>query len=398
MMESYGVKVKKIFLILLEMAKAKVVGATLALSKISPARMVLSMVFLVFFSLPGCARTEVGQEKNKAAETVSSAQSHVQPPETAETAETEIPPALSLETAETETPPEIPLRIGSLKGPTSMGLLVLEAQADSRYEFQMVTAADELLALMVKKDLDIALVPANLAAVLYQRTDGGVRVIDVNTLGVLYMVSADTQIRSPADLARKTIYLTGKGTVPDYVLRYILEQNGLKATDYDLEYKSEPAEVAALLKADPQSIGLLPQPFVTVACAQNDTLSVVLDMNKEWEKVQPDSSLLTGVTIVRGEVLEQREEQVRLFLEEHEASIQEINRDPEKGAVLVTAAGILGDAALAKEAIPKCNLAYLDGEAMEQALRGYLQVLYDQNPEAVGGKLPEEEFYYKKPS
>lgn len=292
------------------------------------------------------------------------------------------------------------IRVGALKGPTSMGLLFLQEQVQNEestnlYEVNMTTAVDELLPLMVKGELDIALLPANVAGVLYQKTKGGIAVIDINTLGVLYMVSG-SDINGIEDLKGKTIYLTGKGTTPDYVLHYILKENGISDSDITLEYKSEATEVAALLAEKPDAIGLLPQPFVTAACMQNEALKVVIDMNEEWKRLQGEegSSLVTGVTIVRKEFLEEKEAEVVSFLRQHQESIQAINEDPVKGAELAVIAGIVAKAPIAEAAIPKCNLTYLDGEEMKQALSGYLKILYEQNPEAIGGTLPGNDFYY----
>ena len=293
------------------------------------------------------------------------------------------------------------VRVGSLKGPTSMGLLFLMEKAENgetqnNYAFQMAASADELLPLMVKDELDIALVPANVASVLYQRTEGNVCVIDINTLGVLYVVSGDDSVESIADLKGRTIYLTGKGTTPDYALQYLLNANQMTTQDCVLEYKSEAAEVAAVLAENPDAIGLLPQPFVTSACAQNPELDIVLDLNAEWDKVQGEdgSSLVTGVTVVRKEFLEEQEEAVHSFLEEHSQSAAQINEDVETGASFAVSQGIVAEEAIAQKAIPRCNITCITGEAMKQALSGYLEVLYGQSPESVGGALPGEDFYY----
>lgn len=297
---------------------------------------------------------------------------------------------------------KITVKVGALKGATTLGLLPLQDKAanggaNENYEFSMMTAADELLPLMIKGELDIALLPSNVASVLYQKTNGGVTVIDINTLGVLYMVSGDSSVSSVADLAGKTIYLTGKGTTPDYVLHYILNGNGIDADqDCTLEYRSEATEVAALLAENPDAIGLLPQPFVTAACAQNDALSVIMDMNAEWEKLQGEngSRLVTGVTVVRSEFLQEHENAVAAFMEEHKASAESMNTDVENGAKLAVASEIIAKEPIALKAIPKCNITYIDGNEMKQALSGYLQVLYEQNPESVGGALPQDDFYY----
>lgn len=296
---------------------------------------------------------------------------------------------------------QISVRIGSLKGPTSMGLVHLmdESEAgntENQYEFTMVTAADELLGKVVSGDLDIALVPANVASVLYNKTQGGISVIDINTLGVLDIVASDTSITSIADLKGRTVYMTGKGTSPDYVFRYLLSANGMTENDVTIEFKSEPTEVAAVLKEQPDAIGLLPQPFVTAACAQNEKLSIVLDLTKEWQAVQGEggSRLVTGVTIARNEFLENHPDAITLFLQEHAASAEYTETNPDETAELIAAKGIIEKAPVAKKALPYCNITCLTGEEMKTALSGYLQVLFDQNPSSVGGKLPEDGFYF----
>ena len=293
------------------------------------------------------------------------------------------------------------IRVGALKGPTTIGLLHLMDEAEkgntqNSYTFTMATAADELTAQVVKGDLDIALVPANVASVLYHKTQGGVEVIDINTLGVLYMVSGEDGLTNFTDLKGKTIYLTGKGTTPDYVLQYLLTANGMSVDDVTLEYKSEATEVASVLAEDPTAIGLLPQPFVTAACMQNDAMKVIFDLNEEWNKIQgvSGSSMVTGVTVVRKEFLEEHEDAVKSFMEEHKASAEAINADPTTGAALAVEAQIVAKEPIAKQAIPGCNITYIDKAEMKQALSGYLDVLFHQDSQSIGGGLPESDFYY----
>lgn len=293
------------------------------------------------------------------------------------------------------------IRIGALKGPTTIGLLHLmeEAEAgrtENKYDIKMAVGADELTPLIVKGELDMALVPANVAAMLYAKTEGGISVLDINTLGVLYMVSGNSEIKSFADLKGRTVYLTGKGTTPDYVLQYLLTANGIGMEEVTLEYRSEATEVAALLSENPEGIGLLPQPFVTAARAQNDALSVCLSLTEEWEKVQGEegSSLVTGVTIVRKEFLQENEAAVKLFLQDHAESTAYTESNLKETAALCVEAEIIAKEAIAEKAIPACNITCLTGEEMKQALSGYLTVLYQMNPKAVGGSLPGDDFYY----
>ncbi len=298
---------------------------------------------------------------------------------------------------------DITLRVGSLKGPTSMGLVFLMEMAEGgkteqTYDFTMVTSADELLPKVIGGDLDIALVPANVASVLYGRTEGQVAVIDINTLGVLYGVTADNSIQSIGDLAGKTVYMTGKGTTPDYVFQYLLEANGIQ-DQVALEFKSEPGEVAALLANQPEAIGILPQPFVTVACAQNEALGIALDLTAEWDKAQEEkgSQMVTGVTLVRKEFLEKHPDAVSLFLKDHEKSAAYTKEQPDQAAELIVKAGIIEKAPVAKKALPYCNITCITGQEMKAALSGYLQVLFDRDPKSVGGKMPEDDFYFIEP-
>jgi NitT/TauT family transport system substrate-binding protein len=318
-------------------------------------------------------------------------------------AETEaVSEEVSAEPAETARD-AVTIRVGSLKGPTSMGILFLMDKAErgettDNYEFTMAAAADELLPLMIKGDLDIALVPANVAAVLYSKTEGAVEVIDINTLGVLYVVTGSDEVTSIEDLKGKTIYLTGKGTTPEASLRYVLSANGFTESDYTLEFKSEATEVAAVLAEDPGVIGLLPQPFVTSAIMQNDALNVALDLNEEWKKVTPETpdGMVTGVTVVRKAFLEENTEAVDEFLQEHAESVSEINDDPATGATLAVNAGIVAKEAIAQKAIPECNISCILDVDMKANLAQYLGVLADFDSSLVGGSVPGDDFYYTK--
>ena len=228
---------------------------------------------------------------------------------------------------------------------------------------------------------------------LYNKTGGGISVIDINTLGVLYMVSGDEGIKTLEDLESRTVYTTGAGTTPEYVLRYLLNEKGI-GDNVNIEFKSEAAEVAALLADDPTAVGMLPQPFVTAALSQNEGLSVVLDMTEEWEKLGNGSKLVTGVTVVRNDFLKEHPEAVEAFIKDHAADAAFVNSDVETAAEYVAEAGIIEKAPVAAKAIPYCNIVSISGQEMKTALAGYLQVLYDQDPSSVGGSLPGDDFYY----
>lgn len=293
------------------------------------------------------------------------------------------------------------IRVGALKGPTSMGLVELMDRAEkgetsNTYEFTMAGAADELVGKIASGDLDIALVPANVASVLYAKTQQNVAVVDINTLGVLYVVTSDDSVDTVADLKGKTVYMTGKGTTPEYVVNYLLLENGLGEGDVDLQFKSEATEVASILKEDPAAVGILPQPFATAACIQNEALKQTVDLTEEWDRLNEESGsmLVTGVTLVRSDFLRENGPAVDLFIEDHSQSAVFANENVEEAAALVAEAGIVEKAPIAQKALPQCNIVCITGQEMKDALSGYLGVLYEQDAKSVGGSLPGEDFYY----
>lgn len=288
------------------------------------------------------------------------------------------------------------VRVASLKGPTTLGLVNLmkksdEGEASGKYEFTMKTQPDEILAMMVSGDVDIALVPANVASVLYNKTEGGISLVDINTLGVLYCVTGDESIKSIADFAGKTVITTGQGATPEYAINYLLDKNGI--TDCTLEFKSEATEIAAVLMEDPTKIAVLPQPFATVAKLQNESLKTAFSLTDEWEKISDDSQLITGVTIVRNDFLSGHEKEVENFLSEHVESADKATSDIQGTAELTAEYGIIEKAKVAELAIPECYIVCIKGEDAKNALSGYLETLFDANPKSVGGALPEESFY-----
>lgn len=309
--------------------------------------------------------------------------------------------AAASEEEETAAPLSVtePLRIAGLKGPTTMGLVNLLSMeqagtAAMDYDLQLYGAADEIVPLLIKGELDMAAIPANLAATLYQKTSGGIQAVAVNTLGVLYVVEQGDTVHSMADLKGRTILSTGKGTTPEYVLRYLLTANGLDPDkDVDIQYYSEATEVTAQMAATQDAIAVLPQPYVTAAGLKDDTLRVALDLTAEWDKVA-DTQLITGVTVVRKAYAEEHPDVVAAFLADYAQSVNAANTDLEGTAALCGEQGVVAKAAIAKKALPNCNIVCLTGEELKADVSGYLQVLYDADPAAVGGTLPGEDFYW----
>ena len=297
---------------------------------------------------------------------------------------------------------EGPVRIAGLKGPTTMGLVNLldmeqQGTAALDYDLQLYGTADEIVPGLIKGELDMAAIPANLAAALYQKTKGGIQVMAVNTLGVLYVVEKGDTVHSMADLAGRIILSTGKGTTPEYLLRYLLEKNGLDPDkDVKIQYCSEATEVTAqMAAAQKDAIAVLPQPYVTAVGMKDPSLRVALDLTAEWDKVS-DSQLVTGVTVVRTQYAQEHPDVVEAFLQEYAQSVRTANTDLDRTAALCEQQGVVAKAAIAKKALPACNIVCRTGDEMQKDVSAYLSVLCAADPAAVGGKLPDEGFYWKK--
>ena len=266
----------------------------------------------------------------------------------------------------------------------------------TRYRsLSMAGSADELTPKMLQGELDILAVPVNLGSVLYNNSDGAVQLLAVNTLGVIYLVEKGGQtVTDWNSLKGQTIYATGKGSTPEYALNYLLEENGLDpAADVTIEWKSEPSEIVAQMAAEDHVIAMLPQPFVTVAQSKFDDLTIRLDLTKEWDALDNGSQLNTAGLVVRTEFAKEHPEAVAAFLKEYAASTQYVNENVSEAAQLVAQYDIV-EAAVAEKAIPYCNIVCITGEEMKSSVQGYFQVLFDQNPQSVGGALPGDDFYY----
>ncbi|MBR6029478.1 MAG: ABC transporter substrate-binding protein [Clostridia bacterium] len=300
------------------------------------------------------------------------------------------------------------LRVTAMKGPTGMGMVQLMRAceeggelAGQNWQIDIKSAIDEVTPLLVRGEVDIAAIPANLASVLWNNTQGEIQVLAVNTLGVLYIVENGETVQTAEDLRGRTIYASGQGATPEYALNYILKGKGLEpGQDVTIEWKSEHAECLAALLADEDGIALLPQPFVTTAQMQNETVRVALDLNVLWDELQSGaenpSALLTGVLVVRKAYAEANPETVAAFMDAYAASVAFAQTDIDAAAELIAAYEIVPKAAIARKALPACNIVCIEGEEMKAKLSGYLAVLFEANPKSVGGQLPDEAFYYMR--
>ena len=294
----------------------------------------------------------------------------------------------------------VTVRVGAMSGPTAMGMVGLMDQAQkgetkNSYEFaDLMTDASAFVSPLTAGEIDIAAVPSNLAGVLYNKTEGGIKVLAVNVLSVLNIVERGESITQLSDLAGKTLYATGQGATPEAVLRHLLTRSGIDA-DQDLEIKwcADTTEALSYVTQDENAIAMLPQPFVTAAQAQVEDLRIALNLGEVWQE-EDEGQIVTGVLAVRSAFLEEHPEEVGTFLDEYQASYDLTQDDPETAAALIAEFGIVPKAPLAQKALPNCGIAYLRGDEMKETLSAYLEVIAQTDASLVGGKLPEEDFYY----
>ncbi len=296
------------------------------------------------------------------------------------------------------------VRLGVLSGPTGIGAAKLMSDSDAgttanHYDYTIATDNTELVAGLTNAEptLDIATMASNAAVNLYNKTDGGVKIIALGTLGVLHILESGggTSIHSVSDLAGKTIWSAGQGANPEYVLRYILEQNGLDPDKDVTILFAEASEITQKLMTGEAEVAMLPVPAATAAILQSEgQIRAALDVTEEWNDLNTGSQLIMTAVVARTEYLEEHPEAVAAFLAEYEASIDYVSHNVDEAAELVASFGITPSAAIAKSAIPQCHLTYIAGADMAPAISGYFSILYQADPTSVGGSLPDDAIYY----
>lgn len=296
--------------------------------------------------------------------------------------------------------PKTKITIVAINGPTGVGLANLKKSSDAgetanEYAIRFVSSPEEAKAAITGGTADIAAVPTNLAATLYNKTSGAVRMVAVNTLGVLHIVENGASIQSVADLKGKTILSTGQGSNPEYVLNYVLTKNGLTPQkDVKIEYVQQNEEMMTSLIAGKYDIAMVPEPMATTVLSKKDTLRRALDITAEWDKVSGGSRLMMGCVAGRQAFLQDNAQAVSVFLGEYEASVKKVSEDADGTAALCAEYGIISSADIAKNAFPGCNITFVAGKDMKTQIAGYFEALAAADAKSVGGKLPADDFYY----
>jgi NitT/TauT family transport system substrate-binding protein len=289
-----------------------------------------------------------------------------------------------------------PINVFALKGPTGISFAELAVNAKTAttgndYSVSFVASPDEMVGKIANGEADIACVPTNLAASLYKKTNGDIKVCAVTTLGVMYLIDLDGNTKSISDLEGKKVYATAPGSNPEYILDYILKNNQVNA---DVEFKSEHAELATLMIAGDARIGMLPEPFVTQVMAKAPATASVIDMQAEWEKLPNSAQIASGVIIVKNDFIENNKEAFDLFMNDFVQSTEFALSNVDKTADYCVELEIIGAKPVAVSAIPRCNIVALTGDDMKNAVSGFLGVLFEANPQSIGGTLPDDNFYY----
>lgn len=330
-------------------------------------------------------------------------------PTASPTPEATVPPTEQSSAEPTETPSSVEaeeIRLAVLSGPTGIGTAKLLDNIDNdpaalrgvdTYSYNIYTDNSELVAGLTKGEIDIATMASNVAVNLYNKTDGGVQIIAVGTLGVLHILEGGggTSLNSVADLAGKTIYSAGQGANPEYILRYLLQENGLEVgTDVEIVF-ADASEISAKLLSGEIPYAMLPVPAATAAIAKGEgKIRAAIDVTEAWDELQTGSQLVMTAVVARTEFLESHPEAVNRFLRNYQISIDYVNHNIDAAAELVAGYGITPSAGIAKQAIPQCHLTFIAGEDMMSAVSGYFRTLYSIDPAAVGGAVPDDGIYY----
>lgn len=291
------------------------------------------------------------------------------------------------------------INIATLRGPTGLGMLKIidNNETDNNYRISIFNDPSDAATRLINGEVDIATLPTNMASIIYNKTNGYIKIAAVNTLGMLYILSSNDDINSVMDLKNHTVFISGKGTTPECVLKYILSKNNLEIDkDVIIEYKCEHEELASLAIAGKIDVVLLPEPFVTQVINKNSDFKVKISLTDEWGKVVVDNnSLAMGCTAVRKQFIQENPSQFNKFLKEYEDSVEFVNTDIEKAAELSSKYNIMPKE-IALSAIPKCNIVFISGREMQNKVNDFLRIIFKFDPKAIGGRIPCEEFYYKQ--
>lgn len=289
--------------------------------------------------------------------------------------------------------PMVPIKVATLNGPTGIGMTYMMENPE-KYQISIYQSPDELVSKVVTGEVDIAAVPSNMASVLNNKTEGGVKAIATNTLGILSILENGGSVNSIEELVGKTIIASGQGGVPEYALRYLLNAKGINPdTDVTINWLGNHTDVMTAMLAEENSIAMLPQPFVTVALSKSEKVHAILNLNDEW-KATVKQELPMGVVIAQSEFIKERKSDLNDFIKTYSDSVNLVNQEPKAASELIVKYGFISDAAVAEKAIPNCNIVMITGDENKELLNNFYKILFEMEPKSIGGKLPDEGFFY----
>lgn len=271
-------------------------------------------------------------------------------------------------------------KLAVFNGVTSLGVAKLVKDRGYAYESSLYTDLSEVENLIKNGGADMAAVPVESAARLFNETKGAVKIIAVNNLGVLHLVTGDESIKTLADLKDKTVYATGKGTAYEHIMNFIFEKNAISPK---VEYVATEAELVTLAIEGKADICIIPEPYATKVVFENTKMKRVIDLSDEWNKFS-EAPLVQGVIVARTEYIEQNPEYIEQFLFQNEISVNFLNENIDAGADMLYNGQYFSTFDLARECVPACNLYFMKGEEMKAAVK----VVYDVLPaELTGGTV-----------
>ncbi len=337
---------------------------------------------MVLAMMTACGTKEAPAATEKPADTAMAA---VEPTEASAEAAPEATPEQAATFGESS-----PLAAATLAGPTGMGMI--QMFGNPAYDIALQSSPDEITPKIISGEVSVATIPSNLAAVLYNKMKGGISIVSVNTMGVLYILENGDTVSSVEDLAGKTIYATGQGSTPEYALNKILSANGLEGVT--VEYMGAHADLANAMAAGEVKLALLPEPFVSTVLAKNPDVKVKIDINTEWQKIfGEDAGMPMGVTVVSNKFAANKADMDKLIAD-YSASVEYVTMDTDAAAADIVAQGIVGAEPIAKAAIPRCGISFITGEQCKAILADYFAVMFESNPDSLGGAIPDDAIYY----
>lgn len=293
---------------------------------------------------------------------------------------------------------ELEIKIYALSGTTAMGMAQMISNAENdtdemNYNIEIFNAADKITNAVITGECAIAALPTNVAAKLYKKSEGGVQLLALNTLGVLYVLDTTGSINTLSDLSGKTVYIPGGGSNPEYITAALINGAGISNVTLDTTSYPDPNALQVALAAGKVSIAVLPEPKVSVVTGSAQNVKVAIDLTAEWEKIYGENTLVQGCLVINKAFADEHPAEVKKFLQDYEASVNFISQGSDEAVGMVVDTGIIPKAPLVKKALPKCNLCCITGNDMKDSIGVFYEKIFALDKQSIGA-MPDDGFYY----